>query len=146
MTFTTNLFNGSNWNNPNQEFPPGAGFLVLNTNATAFTNLFLGNVKKGSLTNSPANGAVFSFLANQIPKAGYLADLGFDNDDDEAVSLHLWNGTAWVETTWTESEGWTPLSGFTIDEEKGPFLTVGQPVIVQEHGSASPKWIQTVIP
>lgn len=143
LTFVTNLFTGGAWSNPNQSLPAGKGFLFLNPNATAYTNLFQGKVPGGNLTNNPTGQ--YSLIANLVPKAGYLTDLGFSPGSEE-INVMLWNGSAWIDCIWTPEDGWSDMEGFSSDPEKGPYIGIGQPLAVEKYGTANPTWIQTFIP
>lgn len=142
FSFVTNLFTSGGWTDPDMPIRRGKGFIFLNPNSTTFTNLFYGDVPDGASQNTPSG--FYSFIANKIPRAGYLLDLGFLTDDDTA-DVYIWNGSSWLEASMSDSE-WTGDTGMTVDSEKGPWIGVGQPFIYRRYGSSDPSWDQTFIP
>lgn len=145
-SFSTNWHTATGWTEPTAEILSGNGYFLLNTNA-AFTNLIYGSLKVGTLNRSwsTANGT-YIFVSPTLPKAGYIQDLGFNNDSSDSVAVALWNGTAWESSSWDENDGWSSLPSFSVDAVKGPFIKIGQPLRIERHGSDSPSWSESFIP
>lgn len=129
----------SGWSDPNARIIHGRGYYVINTNS-AFDWCVFGEVSIKQTLNTPSGN--YSFRGSRVPKAGYIMDIGFDNDDDDAVSVHIWSGSSWVECQWDENDGWQSITGYNISAEKGPWISVGQAVLIEKHGSANPTWTQ----
>jgi hypothetical protein len=121
--------NGSGWQAPDLQLPPGRGFLVQNP-SNDYWLTFVGTVLEGSLTNSlvPGTGSAnrYSLLGSQVPVSGYLQDLGVTSVNSD--SANIWTlGGFFVSI---DTYGWQPITGVSpawpVDSTKGPWLPAGQ--------------------
>lgn len=105
-TYVINSFQFGSWDDPKMTLNPGEGAFIK-TDST-FTNLFIGEVMQGNLTNAVPTG--FSIQASQVPQAGGLAKtLGYTPTENDTVyqfdnTKNGYNGATFEFGDWTGGE------------------------------------------
>ena len=145
--FTTNTLTSGEWDNPDAYLAFDEGCTIINP-GSAFTNNFSGGVWDYRFTHQI--GAGYTYICSSIPKAGYLADLGFSNPPP-GLYVFVENpsgGGGWLSCDYDEFDlEWYSGDGITYDPVKGPWLEVGQPILLNvPSGQTPPTWTQTFTP
>jgi len=89
-TFSTNMFNGTTWTDPNAVLAPGAAVFVRNPSSNTMTLSFFGTIPQGTLANSTPAG--YSLYASQVPEASSMLRIGYPGNEGDAV--YEWNGVS----------------------------------------------------
>jgi hypothetical protein len=130
---------GGGWANPNADLSPGIGFFLQN-GSTPFTNTFVGDVMQGTLTVPLPVG--YSLVASKVPQTGFVQDLGVNATPGDTI--YLWNGSFFAACQLDEfGGGWPPVTGFTVDNTKGPQIGVAQSFFYQKAPTSTATFVRT---
>jgi hypothetical protein len=99
--FQANSYNGATWSSPGDTLNVGEGGFLFVPSGIDHTNVWVGEVKQGSLTNPVPAG--FSLLGSMVPQSGLVkTDLGFPSVFGTIVytwapgfSANSYNGATW---------------------------------------------------
>jgi hypothetical protein len=128
---------GGGWANPTQSFPPGSGFFIQNVSGGPVTNTFVGTVEQGALTVPLPIG--YSVVSSKVPQSGFVADLGLNATPGDAI--YMWNGQYFVQIQLDQfGGGWPQVTGFTVDNVKGPLVNIGQSFFYQAVTGSTATW------
>ena len=131
-SFTSSTYFFGTWSDPLMTLVPGEGFFFRNGSGSAFTNVFVGNVKQNTLTTPLSAG--FSLVSSQVPQAGLASTdllLPVSNGD----TVFQFNNASGSYTSSTFFFGsWSAVSG-------EPTIKVGEGFFVRRSTAGS--WTRT---
>ncbi len=103
--FTANVFSSGAWSDPNQDLPPGLGFIVYNPSSTGFTNVFAGQILTGTSTNSIPAG--WSIRGSMVPRKGGLTAVN-TLTPSPGDTVFLMSAGAVKQFSYSANATWTP--------------------------------------
>jgi hypothetical protein len=120
---------------PTTQIPPGTGFFYKNSKPNSVTITFVGEVPKGSLTNSLPVG--LSLRGAVVPQEGDL-DAVHNLQGNDGDTIYKWAGTGYSTTApgYIGGVGWDPPAA----------VVVGEGFFYRNTGTNSVVWVRTFNP
>lgn len=123
----------------NTSLPVGKGFVVYTP--VPFTNVFVGEVLQGSLTNAIAGSNQLSLVSSLVPQMASLNDLNFPATDGDTVYMPI-AATQKLSDAYNYFAGYGWFNSVGSVGTNGPVLPVCGAFFVQ-HAGADTNWVRT---
>ena len=125
------------WLDPNITLDLGAGFYLLNKEATPIDVTFVGEVLQGDVGGAIPDG--FSMISSRVPQMTNVTELGLVPSDQDVIYKHYNDGVSSGFDLYTFYAGY----GYIPGEVEGPTLEPGQAVIFLSKTASGASWVRT---